>query len=931
MKLSFYAALLFAVSALSAVAGVPSATALGPVGAPFVAPARVATDGAGQVYITDSPVGRVTVVDAFNRVVASQDGFATPVGIAVDATGRRYVGESGRGSVTVFDAEWNRLGQLGADTNEFLLPGYVALDAAPDGLTVYVSDGPAHEIKAYREGTLVRQFGSLGNTNGQFNFPAGLWVNPAGELFVVDQNNDRVQVFDRGGAFLRAFTLRPPGRTGRSGRAQGIVGDSQGRLYVADTFQGYVKVYESTGAFLGYVGAYGEATGQMLSPGGVAFDGQGRLFVTSANTARVEAYGLDCFTQLLATPASQLVAVGSTVTFTAQPGCAGTYTYQWRKGTNELADAGVVSGAATAALTLTGVSVAEAGNYSVTVSDTNGTAASPEASLRVTAVPTITQSPASRNAVQGTTVVFTVAATGEGVSYQWFFNGIPLLAANAPTLTLTDVPATAAGRYWVVVTNVAGPATSAQATLTVLQPPAFVLLPEPQIVPERGMAKFSALAVGTEPVRYLWFRNGALVANQTNATLVLSNVTPGLNGSIVIHAYNAYGNTNSPATTLTVLPDTNAPVALSAAGGRFTNRTVLVTFSEPLTPATAQNPQRYQVIGPGNLFVTSAVLQNSTNVLLTLNGPRTPNVNYALRITGITDTAYTPNVLAPNPTTLALAATVELISINTQPWKYLQIANRSLDSQPWEHPAYNDTAWSNGFGIFFGHGSNNITQPNPNPNVRLPFPLSAADTNNTKVYTVLNVFTNVGGVAQENTYYFRTAFNFAGETNGATLQFRAMVDDGAVIYLNGVEKTRIRLPAAPTVIYYATLATSSGSQNWDPAITNVSTAMTLTGLRQGTNVLAVEVHQNSTTSNDITLGLQLEAGVLRFASAVPILAIARAPNGDLALSWSDPFYVLQTAATLSGPWETAATVSPFNVPWAVVESAPAQFFRLRRQ
>ncbi len=49
MKLSFSAALLFAVSALSAVAGVPSATALGPVGAPFGAPARVATDGAGQV------------------------------------------------------------------------------------------------------------------------------------------------------------------------------------------------------------------------------------------------------------------------------------------------------------------------------------------------------------------------------------------------------------------------------------------------------------------------------------------------------------------------------------------------------------------------------------------------------------------------------------------------------------------------------------------------------------------------------------------------------------------------------------------------------------------------------------------------------------------------------------------------------------------
>jgi hypothetical protein len=931
MKNLITCSLLAAAISLPASAAAPAVTPLGSVAGSFIGPARLATDAAGNAYVTDPSAGRITIVDAYNRVVAVKDGFASPLGIVVDGEGRRYVGEAGLGSVAIFGLEWNRLGQLGAGTNEFSLPGHLALDAAPDGLLVYVSDGPAHEIKVYREGALLRRLGSFGSGNGQFNFPAGLWVGGDGELFVVDQNNDRVQVFDRTGAFQRAFTLRPPGWTGRSGRAQGIVGDSQGRLYVADTFQGYVKVFASAGTFLGYAGSYADAPGQLRSPAGIALDRNGRLLVASANTARVEAYGLDCFTQLLATPASRIAAVGSTVTFTAQVGCPGNYTYQWRKGTTELVDGGVVSGATTATLTLTGVTLADVGSYSVAVTDAGTTSTSPEALLRVTAAPTIALSPTTRSAVQGSTVVFTVGATGEGLTYNWFFNGIPLSVPSTPALVLSNVQPAAAGRYWVTVTNVAGSATSAEATLTVLMPPGFVLLPAPQTVPERGVATFSALAVGTEPVRYQWLRNGGVIANQTNATLVLSNVTPALNGTVVARAFNNYGGTNSPAVAFTVLPDTNSPLALAAAGGRFTNRTVLVSFSEPLALATAQRPQNYQIFGPGNLVVLSAVLQNSTNVLLTLNGPRTPNVNYALRITGVTDTAYAPNLITPNPTTLAIAASVELISINMQPWKYLQVTNASLDAQPWEFPAYSDAGWSNGFGIFYGHGSNNITQPNPNPNVRLPFPLSTADTNNTKVFTILNVFTNTGGALREITYYFRTTFNFVGETNNAVLRLRTMVDDGAVVYLNGIEKTRIRMAAAPTAILYSTLATSSGNQTWEPAITNLGTALTLTGLKQGTNVLAIEVHQNSTTSNDITLGLQLEAGVVSFSSASPVLDITRRPDGGITLAWGDPFYTLQAAPTLAGPWEAVSINSPVELPAASVSASEGQFFRLKRQ
>ncbi|NTU72498.1 MAG: HD domain-containing protein, partial [Coriobacteriia bacterium] len=78
--------------------------------------------------------------------------------------------------------------------------------------------------------------------------------------------------------------------------------------------------------------------------------------------------------------------------------------------------------------------------------------------------------------------------------------------------------------------------------------------------------------------------------------------------------------------------------------------------------------------------------------------------------------------------------------------------------------------------------------------------LTAADSNNTKVLTILDVFTNASDNIQEVTYYFRTAFDFPADTNGARLWVYTMLDDGAVIYLNGQEAERVRMTAAPAVI-----------------------------------------------------------------------------------------------------------------------------------
>jgi len=71
-------------------------------------------------------------------------------------------------------------------------------------------------------------------------------------------------------------------------------------------------------------------------------------------------------------------------------------------------------------------------------------------------------------------------------------------------------------------------------------------------------------------------------------------------------------------------------------------------------------------------------------------------------------------------------------------------------------------------------------------------------------------------------------------------------------------------------------------------------------------------------------------GFIAIASP-PILLLNRTPAGDLVVTWNEPYYALQVAAQLNGPWNTLAAPSPFTVPANSVAFAPGLYFRLVRQ
>ncbi|HKR04675.1 MAG TPA: T9SS type A sorting domain-containing protein, partial [Bacteroidia bacterium] len=176
-------------------------------------------------------------------------------------------------------------------------------------------------------------------------------------------------------------------------------------------------------------------------------------------------------------PSDQTVCSGNSSIFTVSASGTG-LTYQWRKGTTNLVNEGNISGATSPTLTINpSVTGDAAANYNVVVSGTCSPAAtSNNVSLTVNTAPAISSQPAvSQTTCSGTSVSFSVTASGSGLTYQWYkaatslTNGGNISGATSSTLTLNPVATgDAASNYNVVISGPCTPAvTSDNSSLVV--------------------------------------------------------------------------------------------------------------------------------------------------------------------------------------------------------------------------------------------------------------------------------------------------------------------------------------------------------------------------------------------------------------------------------------------------------------------------------
>jgi hypothetical protein len=179
------------------------------------------------------------------------------------------------------------------------------------------------------------------------------------------------------------------------------------------------------------------------------------------------------------------------------------------------------------------------------------------------------------------------------------------------------------------------------------------------------------------------------------------------------------------------------------------------------------------------------------------------------------------------------------------------------------------------------------------------------------------------------TTYFRCQFVITNAAAYSNLTLRLVRDDGAVIYLNGTELWRDNMPAG--AISYTTPAIAVVSvpdeSAWWTRTTNAA------ALVNGTNIIAVEVHQQSTASSDVSFNFELVAA----AGLSPARLSAGLSTNQLQLTW--PAWAagltLMAAPDLTAPvtWTPATnTAALSNNQWRVtlpVATNGSRFYRLQ--
>ena len=163
-------------------------------------------------------------------------------------------------------------------------------------------------------------------------------------------------------------------------------------------------------------------------------------------------------------PADCATNVGGSVTFSAEVNNPTAVSFQWSKDGNDIV------GATGNSYSIFNVQFADAGNYSVFVTDTLGSTTSSNALLQVGIAPAFTRQASSLVVTQGQSASFAVTATGTPLNYLWQKNGAFLSSQTNSSLNFDSVAATNVGVYTCQVSNFISSITSTGAVLTVISP-----------------------------------------------------------------------------------------------------------------------------------------------------------------------------------------------------------------------------------------------------------------------------------------------------------------------------------------------------------------------------------------------------------------------------------------------------------------------------
>ena len=268
-----------------------------------------------NLYVVDL-TGRVQKFSPDGRYLLQwqmpETDLGKPKGMTLDRDGNVVVVEPHYMRVNHFTpggqlvAQW---GVKGTNVGEFILPRGIAQDSRGDfhlseytvvdrvqrftlgpdtsarslGRCVEVLPAGTNHIQACP--TAV--WGSPGTENGQFNRAENVAVGPRDEVFVADSCNHRIQVFDRDGKFLRCHG-RAGSHPGEFSYPYDIRVDASGNQYICEFGNSRITILDARDQVIEVVGGAGAAPGRFANPWSIALDSKGNLYIADSQNHRVQ-------------------------------------------------------------------------------------------------------------------------------------------------------------------------------------------------------------------------------------------------------------------------------------------------------------------------------------------------------------------------------------------------------------------------------------------------------------------------------------------------------------------------------------------------------------------------------------------------------------------------------------------------------------------
>lgn len=250
------------------------------------------------VYITDTNNKRVQVFDLggtsvfkFGKEGTAKGEFKFPYGITGDSEGKVYVSDLYNGSISVFDDKGKFIRYFAEqDPSEKVIeyPGSIRIA----NNKVYATEIRKSKVVVFdMAGKKLLELGEPGEKPGQFKAPNAVTADKDGNIYVTDSGNQRVQLFDKDGKFVRVVAGGSDGSVLVNPRGVGV--DTRGIVYIVSNLTHLIFGFDqtdTTGKHLFSFGGNGESNTQFSLPNGLYVDKDDQVYITDTLNSRVAVY-----------------------------------------------------------------------------------------------------------------------------------------------------------------------------------------------------------------------------------------------------------------------------------------------------------------------------------------------------------------------------------------------------------------------------------------------------------------------------------------------------------------------------------------------------------------------------------------------------------------------------------------------------------------